>query len=94
MKDHVLIIDRPGGKFRVYSIAKNGEKVQVGETLNSVANVIKHLKVCHKIWNGLAKSTDIEDIVAQITVVYKGKSTALTNKLRVVTVNPEIDDAA
>lgn len=94
-KDHVLIIDRPGAKFRVYSVAKNGEKIQLGEPLNSVANVIKHIRVCHKIWNGLEKATDIEDIVKQINIVYRGKSNALRSKIHPVTLkNPEAEDAA
>jgi hypothetical protein len=94
-QDHILVIDRPGNKFKVYVVAKNGEKVHLGESVNSVANVIKHIKVAHKIWNGLEKSADIEDIIAQITIVYNGKSNALKKKLiRIVTINPEEEDAA
>lgn len=94
-QDHVLVVDRPGNKFRVYTVAKNGEKVQLGEALNSVANVIKHIRVCHKIWNGLTKATDIEDIVAQIKIVYTGKSASLKTKLTTVKpVNPETEDGA
>lgn len=93
--DHVLVIDRPGAKFRVYSVAKNGEKIQLGEPLNSVANVIKHIRVCHKIWNGLEKAANIEDIVTQINIVYRGKSNSLRTKLTpVILTNPETEDGA
>jgi hypothetical protein len=94
-QDHVLVIDRPRDKFKVYAVAKNGEKVQLGESLNSTANVIKHIKSAHKIWNGLEKAAEIEDIVAQINIVYNGKSHTLRKKLiRTVTTNPEEEDAA
>ena len=94
-QDHILVVDRPGGKFRAYAIAKNGEKVQLGETVNSLANIVKHIRVAHRIWNGLSKATDIEDIAKQIKIVYTGKSEVLKNKLTpTISVNPELEDGA
>jgi hypothetical protein len=46
----IQIHDSKGGKFRVKSVGKNGEILQVSEPLESVAAVKKHLCAMYELW--------------------------------------------
>lgn len=47
---HVLIVDASKGRFRVHSVASNGEKLSSSEVLNSVANVVKNIAAHKLVW--------------------------------------------